>query len=241
MMRLDRLLATLALGSRAQVKDLIRQGRVQVNEATATNPALNVADTDRVAVDGRPLDTRTQRHLMMNKPVGVLTAARDRRQPTVMDLLSPLYISCGCMPVGRLDKDTEGLLLFTTDGQAAHRLLAPQNEVPKVYRARVSGCLTAQTVQRFAEGIALSDFTALPANLTILEAAPEESVAEVLVHEGKFHQVRRMFGACGHEVLALKRLRFGPLTLDDALSPGQCRELSDAEWQSLLGEVAVRA
>ncbi|NLD34824.1 MAG: rRNA pseudouridine synthase [Clostridiales bacterium] len=235
-MRLDRLLATLALGSRAQVKELIRQGRVQVNGALAGDPGQRIAPQDEVRVDGQVLDTRTRRHLMMNKPAGVLTAARDRRQPTVMDLLPPMYISCGCMPIGRLDKDTEGLLLFTTDGQAAHRLLAPQNKVPKAYWARVSGRLTEQAVQRFAQGIQLSDFTALPAQLTILSASEDESLAEAVVYEGKYHQVKRMFGACGHEVQALRRLRFGALALDEALAPGQCRELSDAEWQSLLEE-----
>ena len=138
------------------------------------------------------------------------------------------------MPVGRLDKDTEGLLLFTTDGQAAHRLLAPQKQVHKRYLARVTGKLTQSAVKRFEEGIELEDFRALPAQLIILEAQVESSLAEAIVCEGKFHQVKRMFTACGHEVTALKRLQFGPLKLDESLAPGEYRELSPGEWQQLL-------
>lgn len=233
MIRLDRLLASLALGSRQAVGALVRQGRVQVDGQPVRDPAQRIAEDAAITLDGQALDTRLQRHVMMNKPAGVLTAATDPRAPTVMDLLPPVYRSLKCMPVGRLDKDTEGLLLFTTDGQAAHRLLAPKQQVDKVYRAKVTGRLTQQAVRRFEEGIVLSDFTALPAQLRILEAGESESLALATVQEGKFHQVKRMFAACGHEVLALTRLRFGPLALDDALAPGQWRELTAQEWQAL--------
>ena len=158
-----------------------------------------------------------------------------------MGLLSPLYQSCGCMPVGRLDKDTEGLLLFTTDGKAAHRLLSPKNKVQKIYQAKVTGKLDSIAVQRFKEGISLSDFQSMPAELSIQEAGEDESLALVTLHEGKYHQVKRMFGACGHEVLHLRRLQFGSLKLDADLSPGQYRQLSDSEWSSLLKECSIEA
>lgn len=234
MIRLDKLLSSLGLGSRAQVKQMIRAGRVSAGGITVISGDMKVSQEEIIAVDGEALDTRTQRHLMMNKPAGVLTAARDARQPTVMDLLAPVYRSLECMPVGRLDKDTEGLLLFTTNGQAAHRLLAPQEQVHKRYLARVTGRLTQSVMKRFEEGIELDDFRALPATLIILDAQVESSLAEAIVCEGKFHQVKRMFAACGHEVTALTRLQFGPLMLDEALAPGEYRELNADEWRQLL-------
>ena len=234
MIRLDKLLSSLGLGSRAQVKQMIRAGRVSAGGITVISGDMKVSQEEIIAVDGEALDTRTQRHLMMNKPSGVLTAARDARQPTVMDLLAPVYQSLECMPVGRLDKDTEGLLLFTTNGQAAHRLLAPQKQVHKHYLARVTGRLTQSVMKRFEEGIELDDFRALPATLNILEAEDDSSLAEAIVCEGKFHQVKRMFSACGHEVTELKRLQFGPLKLDKSLAPGEYRELSANEWRQLL-------
>lgn len=233
-MRLDRLLSTLAVGSRSQVKELVSQGRVQVRETTAWDAAMEVVPGEVVRVDDVPIDTRVIRHVMMNKPAGVLTAARDSKQPTVLDLLPSLYQSCGCMPVGRLDKDTEGLLLFTSDGQAAHRLLSPKRLVPKVYQARVTGRLQPDAVAAFKCGLNLGDFVSMPATLHILDAQEKSSLAEVTVCEGKFHQVKRMFSACGHEVLALKRLRFGGLQLDDTLAPGEWRELRDEEWNLLM-------
>lgn len=234
MIRLDKLLSSLGLGSRAQVKQMIRAGRVSAGGITVLSGDAKVSQEEIIAVDGEALDTRTQRHLMMNKPAGVLTAARDARQTTVMDLLAPVYRSLECMPVGRLDKDTEGLLLFTTNGQAAHRLLAPQKQVQKCYLARVTGRLTQSVMKRFEEGVELDDFRALPAMLNILEAEDDCSLAEAIVFEGKFHQVKRMFSACGHEVTALTRLQFGPLMLDKSLAPGEYRELNADEWRQLL-------
>lgn len=233
MNRLDRLLSMLAFGSRTQVKTIIRQGRVQVDGLTALDPGQLISVQSRVSVDGQMIDIRLERHLMMNKPLGVLTAARDAKQKTVLDLLPDVMRSLECMPIGRLDKDTQGLLLFTTDGQAAHRLLSPKAKVAKVYQARVEGLLTQKDINRFRQGITLSDFIAMPAELHILQAQEAESLAQVTVWEGKFHQVRRMFGACGHEVLTLERLSFGALTLDPMLAPGQWRELSAMEWQQL--------
>ena len=236
--RLDKWLGALDQGSRKQTQALIRTGRVQVNGETVRDPGT-LADPEQAAltVDRKPLDGRLARHVMLYKPAGVLTAARDPKQPTVMDLLDPVYGRLGCMPVGRLDKDTTGLLLLTTDGELNHRLLSPGRHVDKLYRATVEGRLTEADRERFAVGLTLEDFTALPAELRILRAAEDTSEAEVVLREGKFHQVKRMFAAVGHEVITLHRCSFGPLQLDPSLYPGSWRELT-AEELTLLRQAA---
>ena len=235
MIRLDRLLATLAIGSRTEVGAMIRKGRVTVDGAAVRDPGAQTAETAAITLDGALLDTRLQRHVMLYKPAGVLTAACDKKQPTVMNLLPPVYTAIGCMPVGRLDKDTTGLLLLTTDGELNHRLLAPGRHVDKVYLATVDAPLSAQHVKAFAAGLDLGDFTAAPALLDI--AADDPCKARVTVHEGKFHQVKRMFEAVNRTVQTLHRERFGPLTLDAALGPGQWRELTEDELAALRGAV----
>ena len=233
-MRLDRWLATLSVGSRSEVKQWIRGGQAAVNGRIILDPALSFeTEQDRLALNGKELDGRVVRHVMLYKPAGILTAARDARQPTVMDLLPPVYQGIGCMPVGRLDKDTTGLLLLTCDGELNHRLLSPARHVEKRYRALVEGELEEKNVEAFAAGMDLGDFTAQPAKLTILRP----SLAEVIIAEGKFHQVKRMFAAVGHEVLELHRCAFGPLELDPALQEGQWRELT-AEEEKALREAA---
>lgn len=232
--RLDKWLGSLNLGSRKQVQEMIRAGRVQADGETVRDPGKTFdPETTLLQVGGKSLDGRLVRHVMLHKPAGVLTAARDPKQPTVMDLPDPVYARLGCMPVGRLDKDTTGLLLLTTDGELNHRLLSPERHVYKRYRATVAGKLTPEHIDRFAEGLDLGDFTALPAELKILSAGEDSSEAEVTVREGKFHQVKRMFEAVGHEVLTLHRCSFGPLELDPALAPGQWRELTAEETEAL--------
>ena len=229
-MRLDRWLATLSVGSRSEVRQWIRGGQASVNGRVILDPALSFeTETDSLALNGRALDGRVVRHVMLHKPAGILTAARDAKQPTVMDLLPSVYRGIGCMPVGRLDKDTTGLLLLTTDGELNHRLLSPGRHVDKTYRAVVEGTLEERDTETFAAGMDLGDFTAQPARLTILGP----SLAEVVISEGKFHQVKRMFSAVGHEVLELHRRSFGPLELDPALAEGQWRELTKEELNSL--------
>ena len=233
MMRLDRWLVTLGTGSRSEVQRLIRRGAVTVDGLSVTDPGFS-CDPVRgsLTLNGAPVDGRLIRHVMMHKPAGLLTAARDRKQPTVMDLLPPVYAAIGCMPVGRLDKDTTGLLLLTCDGEMNHRLLAPGRHVDKTYLAEVDGPLTEVEVGAFARGLTLSDFTAAPAQLEILSSG-ERSLARVTVHEGKFHQVKRMFSAVGREVTQLHRERFGSLRLDKALAPGAWRELTEEELRAL--------
>ncbi len=229
-MRLDRWLATLGAGSRSETRQWIRGGQAAVNGRVIRDPALSFeTERDSLSLGGKLLDGRVVRHVMLHKPAGLLTAARDAKQPTVMDLLPPVYRSIGCMPVGRLDKDTTGLLLLTCDGEMSHRLLSPGRHVDKRYRALVEGELEAGDAEAFAAGMDLGDFTAQPAKLTLLGP----SLAEVVISEGKFHQVKRMFAAVGHEVLRLHRCAFGPLELDLSLAEGQWRELTEKELTAL--------
>lgn len=233
-MRLDKLLSSLGEGTRSEVRALIRAGRVRVREETARDAGMQVdAERDSVTLDGRELCYKSVRHVMLNKPGGVLTAARDARQRTVMDLLPPLYAAMGAMPAGRLDKDTEGLLVITSDGQLAHRIISPRHDVGKEYFARVDGPLGEADVRAFEEGLHISDadgeFDARSAVLTILRASRTESEARVRVTEGKYHQVKRMFAARGVRVTYLKRLSIGALRLDPALAPGQWREMTQEE------------
>ena len=237
-MRLDKLLGMLGEGTRSEARDLVRAGRVLVNGVPARDAGMQVmAGQDSVALDGRALEYKPVRHVMLHKPQGVLTAARDKKQPTVMDLLPPMYAAMGCMPAGRLDKDTEGLLIITSDGQLAHRIISPKKEVGKVYLAHVDGPLGEADIRAFAAGLHISDsdgeFDAAPAVLEILSSAAERSEARVRVTEGKYHQVKRMFAARGVQVVYLKRLRIGALALDPALAPGQWRELEDDEIELL--------
>lgn len=235
-MRLDKLLSNLGVASRAGCRELLKAGRVQVDGQTVRDGAAQVSEKAAVLLDGTALDTRLARHLMLFKPAGVLTAAEDGRQQTVMDLLPGVYRACGCMPVGRLDKDTTGLLVLTTDGELAHRLIAPGRHVDKVYEAVVDGVLDEGDAAAFAAGIPLKDFTALPAKLEVLA----ENRARVTVQEGKYHQVKRMFGARGKPVLALHRASFGPLQLDETLCPGQFRELTGEETAALYAAAGMR-
>ena len=233
-MRLDRLLAFLGEGTRSEARELVRAGRVCVDGTPVRDAGMQVdAARSTVTLDGRTLSYKSVRHVMLNKPAGVLTAARDKKQRTVMDLLPPLYAAMGAMPAGRLDKDTEGLLVITSDGQLAHRIISPRHEVGKVYLARVDGPLTEADAAAFAAGLHIRDadgeFDARPARLEILSSAAQASEARVCVTEGRYHQVKRMFAARGRTVLYLKRLQIGALSLDPALEPGQWRELSQEE------------
>ena len=227
-MRLDRYLVALGEGSRTEVQDRIRRGQVCLQGHVMTRPETECGRNPEITLEGRRLDTRLIRHVMLHKPEHVLTAARDRKQKTVMDLLPGVYASLGCMPVGRLDRDTTGLLLLTCDGELNHRLLSPRRHVDKVYEAEVEGTPGAEEIRRFGEGLFLGDFTAAPALLEILETG-EHSLARVTIHEGKFHQVRRMFEAVGHPVRRLHRSAFGPLILPEDPLPGTFRELTETE------------
>ena len=235
-MRLDKLLAHLNCGSRKEVQAMIRAGRVQVDGAVERDPAAKVdADTAQVMLDGQEQAYRAQRYFMLNKPAGVITASRDARHDTVLELF-PEKERRGLFAVGRLDKDTEGLLLVTDDGALSHALMSPARHVDKVYEAEVDGTLAPDAAARFAAGLTLGDGTVcLPARL---EPAPDLGGAwvRVTLREGKYHQVKRMVAAVGGTVTRLRRVRLGGLSLDAALAPGDYRALTAQELAALTGQ-----
>ena len=227
MERLDKLLAGTGKWSRREVKALVRQGLVRVDGRLAASaedkldPAAAI-----ITVAGETISLCRFTYVMLHKPAGVLTATEDRKQPTVLDLLPPELRRIDLAPVGRLDKDTEGLLLLTNNGELAHRLLSPKYHVEKRYFARVDGELSAADAEAFARGMTLGDgLECLPAGLEVLP----DRVCIVTLREGKFHQVKRMLAARGAPVLYLKRLSMGPLTLDDSLAAGAYRLLRAEE------------
>ena len=231
MERLDKLLAGTGKWSRREVKALVRQGLVRVDGRLAASaedkldPAAAI-----ITVAGETISLCRFTYVMLHKPAGVLTATEDRKQPTVLDLLPPELRRIDLAPVGRLDKDTEGLLLLTNDGELAHRLLSPKYHVDKRYLARVDGELSAADTEAFARGMTLGDgLECLPAGLEVLP----DRVCIVTLREGKFHQVKRMLAARGAPVLYLKRLSMGPLTLDDSLVAGAYRLLRAEEISAL--------
>ena len=232
-MRLDRFLANLAYGSRSEVKQMIRAGQIAVNALVVRDDAFQIDPCeDLISCRGETVRFREHLYLVMNKPGGIITATEDRSARTVLDLIDPKYRTKGIYPVGRLDKDTEGLLILTNDGALGHRLLAPKNHIPKQYFARLDAPVEDGDVRAFGEGIRLEeDFTTLPAELEVCDADPCEAM--VTIHEGKFHQVKRMFEARGKKVVYLKRIVMGALRLDPALQPGEWRELTDAELRLL--------
>ena len=230
--RLDKLIASTGRWSRREVKTLVREGRVLVDGRIAGSAEEKYdAESCRIAVNGEELVLRRYTYVMLHKPAGVLSATEDGRGRTVLVLLTPELRKIGVFPVGRLDKDTEGLLLLTDDGELAHALLSPKKHVDKVYYARVSGRLTPEDCAAFEAGMTLGDgLECLPAGLELL--SPQEAL--VTLREGKFHQVKRMLAACGKPVTYLKRLSMGPLRLDEALAPGAFRPLSEGEVHTLL-------
>ena len=230
MERLDKFLSASGAGSRSQVKELLKAGRVTVDGAVERDPGRKVdPKLQTVALDAAPLGGRRRVVLMLHKPAGYVTATSDARERTVMELLPPEYKHMDLNPVGRLDKETEGLLLFTNDGALLHRLISPRQEVPKVYYARHEGQASAEDVLAFEKGLELRDGTkCLPATLEPL--GPGES--RITVREGKYHQVRRMMASRGMTVHYLQRQREGGLELGD-LAPGESRELSEEEIREL--------
>jgi 16S rRNA pseudouridine516 synthase len=228
----------MGCGSRNEVKRLIKNGRVRLNGRVTRDAEIQVApDRDRVTLDGEPVFYRRYLYLMLHKPAGVISATEDRRERTVLDLVDSKYREKGLFPVGRLDKDTEGLLLLTNNGPLGHQLLSPKKHVVKNYFARVTGRVTAGDQAAFRQGIILDDgYRALPADLTII-AVGEVSEVDVAIREGKYHQIKRMFQAVDKEVLYLKRLSMGPLSLDEQLGPGEYRELTVAEIAELEAEL----
>lgn len=221
--RLDKIITGAGISSRSEVKKLIRAGRVTVDGETVLDPESKIdRDGSEVRVDGEKINTARFRYFMMNKPAGVLSVTEDRAQKTVLDLLSERDRKLGLFPVGRLDKDTEGLLLLTNDGDFSHRIISPASKISKVYYAVVDGIPDEKDADAFSRGIVLKDGTeCLPAELVPAGGG----TCFVTVYEGKYHQVKRMLASRGKPVAALKRLSVGGLSLPDELESGCYREL----------------
>ena len=236
MKRLDKFLVEMSVASRSTIKDMAKKGRITVNGEVVKASDVKIDENiDVVSVDGQVIAFSDMEYFMLNKPAGVITATLDKNAKTVLDLIDERTRN-DLFPVGRLDKDTEGLLLITNVGDLAHRLLAPKKHVDKVYYADIDGIVTDEHIRRFAEGLTLLDGTpVMPGELTVLETdmAKNTSKIQLTIHEGKFHQVKRMFEAVGCSVTYLKRLSMGPLGLDAALAPGEYRRLTDEEINML--------
>ncbi|MBY0146524.1 pseudouridine synthase [Neobacillus niacini] len=233
-MRIDKMLANLGYGSRKEVKQLLKSGAVKIDDVIVKDAKQHV-DTNKqtVTLNGEVIEYKEFIYLMMNKPQGVLSATEDSAAETVIDLLELEDQVYEPFPVGRLDKDTEGLLLITNDGQLAHRLLSPKKHVPKTYFAVIDQEVTEDDVKAFAEGVTLDDgYETKPGELKILKSGLRSDI-ELTITEGKFHQVKRMFEAVGKKVVYLKRISMGPLPLDETLELGEYRELTEEEVEML--------
>lgn len=239
-MRLDKFLADVGLGSRKEVKALIKKGHIKVNDQTVKSDKFQVDEwTDQVTYEGERFIYQKDFYYILNKPAGVISATQDNYEQTVLDLFYDTAYREDLFPVGRLDKDTEGLLVVTNDGGLAHRLLSPKKHVEKEYFAKVNGIMTEADVQAFSQGLTIDgDEKTRPAQLSIVSVDPDDktSVIRLILHEGKFHQVKRMVKAVGKEVTYLKRIRMGNFLLPEDLALGEYRQMTVEEVKQLEGK-----
>lgn len=225
-MRLDKYLANMGVGTRSEVKQLLKKNKVQVNGKNEKQSKAHInPDTDEITVDGNLIEYVDKVYIMLNKPAGYISATEDEEQSTIVSLIKD-FQHMKIFPVGRLDKDTEGLILLTNDGQFNHDIMSPNKHVSKIYRVEAKNPITDDDIKQFAEGIELSDGKTKPAQL---ERTENEKVAFVSIREGRYHQVKRMFHAIDNEVLNLKRVQIGKLKLDSNLPKGSYRELTQEE------------
>lgn len=232
-MRLDKYLSEMGCGTRSEVKKAIAKGQVHVNDIVIKKPEFKLdTEMDSVSFQETPVVYTEYEYYMLNKPKGVVSATEDSRETTVVDLIAQRHRQ-DLFPVGRLDKDTEGLLLITNDGALAHRLLSPKKHVDKTYYAKILGKVTIRDAAVFADGVDIGDDKpTMPAELVILHSGNESEI-KLTIREGRYHQVKRMFFALGKEVLYLKRLTMGSLVLDENLKPGEYRKLTKKEIEEL--------
>lgn len=233
MERIDKIISSQGKYSRSEVKKLIKAGLVTLN-GEKVKAADQKADTERdtITADGEIISYKKHIYIMLNKPQGVVSATDDPVHKTVIDLVPPSLFRQGLFPAGRLDGDTTGFVLITDDGDFAHRILSPKNHIMKTYHATLAHTLTREDIKSFTKGIQLRDGTlCLEAQVKMLTDTPP--VAEVKIHEGKYHQVKRMFAALGNKVIALKRVKMGGLDLDEGLREGECRELTAQELEAI--------
>jgi len=233
MERLDKIIASQGKYSRSEVKKLVKSGLVSVNGSVVKSSDIKCdSDADEIIVDGVVLNYKKHIYIMLNKPKGVISATEDATQKTVLDLVPSELKRAGLFPAGRLDGDTTGFVLITDDGDFAHRILSPKNHIMKTYHATLERELTDEDIVKFKEGLTLGDGTkCLEAHVRML--SEEGNVAEVIICEGKYHQVKRMFASLGNKVLDLRRVKMGNLPLDEDLPEGGCRELTDVEVEQV--------
>ncbi len=234
MERLDKILASQGSLSRKDVKEIIKKGRVTLNGKVVRDGAVKIdVQTDKVCLDGEELSLKKHIYIMLNKPQGVVSASDSDTDKTVVDLVPEELYRKGLFPAGRLDKDTTGFVLITDDGDFAHRILSPKNHIFKTYLARLEHSLTESDIHLIEGGITLSDGTTLKeAKLEIIEDG-ENPLVKIMICEGKYHQVKRMFAAAGNKVVALHRSKMGELELDNTLNAGECREITPEELKKI--------
>lgn len=231
--RMDKLIAGTTTYSRKEVKALLRQGRVTVNGKVITNADFQAdGETDVITLDGAVFSGKKHIYIMLNKPMGVVSASRSDSEKTVLDLIPPALQRGGLFPAGRLDKDTTGFVLITDDGDFAHRILSPKNHIQKTYSAHLERPISLSEIEILKQGVTLRDGTKLmPAKVEICDE--ESKTVQIRICEGKYHQIKRMLASVGNRVVALRRTHMGALQLDAALAPGACRELTDEELQQI--------
>ena len=231
-MRIDKFLANSGIGTRKEVKELLKKKRISVNDEVVTEAKIHIdEDNDFVTFDGEKIEFKEFLYIMLNKPQDVISATDDERHRTVLDLLEEPLTKVGLFPVGRLDKDTEGLLVLTNDGKMAHELLSPKKHVPKRYYVELKKTLSKEEAGILENGVELETFTTKPAKVEFIT----EDKVYIIISEGKYHQVKRMFKCVGNRVLFLKRTGMGNLGLDENLAPGEYRELTSDELEQLQG------
>lgn len=232
--RLDKVLSNMGYGARKDIKIILKKGRVKVEGKIIKSGSVHVNPYEAfIEIDGKKLEYKEFIYIMLNKPQGVISASFDKRVETVVDLLKEEYKIFEPFPVGRLDKDTEGLLLLTNDGKLAHELLSPKKHVPKTYFAHIEGIVNKEDILKFKEGVILDDgYKTKPSELNIIKS---ENISEIelTIYEGKFHQVKRMFESVGKKVIYLKRISMGDVKLDERLDLGEYRELREEEFKKL--------
>ncbi|AMY04517.1 rRNA pseudouridine synthase [Staphylococcus condimenti] len=227
-MRLDKFLANMGVGTRSEVKQLLKKNQVQVNGKNEKQSKAQIdPQSDEITVNGNLIEYVDKVYIMLNKPAGYISATEDDEQPTIVSLIKD-FQHLKIFPVGRLDKDTEGLILLTNDGQFNHDIMSPNKHVTKIYRVEAKHFISDDDIEKFAEGIELSDGKTKPARL---ERTENEKIVSVSIQEGRYHQVKRMFHAIDNEVLNLKRVQIGKLKLDSNLSKGSYRELTEEELE----------
>ncbi len=238
MERLDKAVASQGSFSRKEVKQLVKSGRITVDGKVPRSSDIKIdAELNEIKIDGQLVSLKKHIYIMMNKPQGVVSASSDRDTPTVIDILPDEFKRRkGLFPAGRLDKDTEGFMLITDDGDFAHRILAPKKHVPKTYLATLKREFDGSIPVKFEQGIELKDGSVCKSASARLVQGGENPVVEVILREGMYHQIKRMFAACQNEVIALKRIKIGGLSLDESLAFGECREILPKELEQILCE-----